>query len=218
MAAAVAPADSSTATNSAPARVSRSASSPRLDVEDHAGHLEDLRPPGDQLIAPRAALVAVIEMGRRPEGDVVGAGLGQSHSVVAGDADVDADDAAVADDAARLLVGCGEVLAGVEMHAVGTQGAGELGIAGQQRRRIAFLRKVDQRLGGAGVETGPCRGPDQHRGDGRRIQRRLQPGERILPRLQDGIELARSFDFHPLPIRFVPLAAYQAALGRNMDA
>ena len=50
----------------------------RLDVEGDARHLEDLRPPGDQIAAPRAGLVAVLEMRRRAEGDVVGAGLGRA--------------------------------------------------------------------------------------------------------------------------------------------
>ena len=49
-----------------------------LDVEGDAGHLEDLRPPGHEIVAPRARLVAVLEMWRSAEGDVVGAGLGRA--------------------------------------------------------------------------------------------------------------------------------------------
>ena len=90
----VAPTGNRMAMKSAPRPAQRLGLLGRLDVEGDAGRLEDLRPPGDQLVAPRAGLVAVLEVRRRAEGDVVGAVLRQRHGVVARDAGVDADDAA----------------------------------------------------------------------------------------------------------------------------
>src|SRR5262249_23405003 len=78
---AVASAGSRTALNSAPTRRLRSAAGP--PVACHARHSKNLRPPGGELVTPRWALVPVLEMGWRPEGDVVGTGLRQRHGIVA---------------------------------------------------------------------------------------------------------------------------------------
>src|SRR4051794_36250379 len=92
-----------------------------LDVEGDARRLEDLGPPGDQLVAPQARLVAVLEVGRCAESDVVGSRLRQRHGVVTGDAGVDPDNAAPAQDAPGLLVGGGRISRCAEMHAVSAQ-------------------------------------------------------------------------------------------------
>ncbi len=70
-------------------------------------------------------------------------------------ANVDADNAAIAEDAARLRIGVRQALADIQMHALGAQGARQLGVADQQRRRVGALRDLDQGLGSTHLERGP---------------------------------------------------------------
>jgi hypothetical protein len=136
----------------------------RLHVEGDAGRHEDLGPPRHQLIAPGARLVTVLQMRRRTEGNVICARLGERHGVVARDAGVDADDAARADDAAGGLVGSYALRAGLQMHAVGEQGAREGGVARNEGRNAGPLRQLDQRPRVVGFEAGCAARDDEHRG------------------------------------------------------
>ena len=167
----------------------------RLHVEGDAGHLEDLRPPGDELVAAGAALVAVAEMGRRAEGDVVGAGLGQRHGIVTRDAGIDADDGARTEDAARRLVGVDDVGGALQMHAVGSEGPRQRRIADNEGGRVAFLRQLDQGTRVLRLEPRRRAGDDEHGCDVRHPQTRrtaaLSRRRRPRPRHRAGSSVQR---------------------------
>ena len=95
-----------------------------LDVPGDARHHEDLRPPGDKI----SILIDCVDsaFGVRPERHIVGAELGQLHGVVAAQGRSRAPMFALSPRSLRAGdIGVG---IGVEMHAVGAEPFGKLGI------------------------------------------------------------------------------------------
>jgi hypothetical protein len=159
-------------------------------VEGDARHLENLSPPRDQLVAAHARLVAFLQAGRCGEGNVVGAGFGKAHGVVARDARIDADDAAGTERVARLRVGRRDAGRRCQVHAIGAQSVREVPVVGEECGGVGALGHVDERLGAAGIEGGAGTGHDQRDRDVARRQGGRQTLARARSGFHDGIEAA----------------------------
>ncbi len=81
-----------TQTKSAPAVAKSMRSLAIGNVECDAGNLEQLAPPGDEIALALRGLLAVFDVGRNAEGDVVGAGFANLHCLVTAAAGIGTDD------------------------------------------------------------------------------------------------------------------------------
>ena len=103
------------------------------------------------------------------------------------------------------------------MHAVGAQGARKLDVAGDQRRHLACLHGLDERLDAVRGQGAACRRREQQAGDAGRAERGLHPLVRALIRLDDDVELGHPSGFHLVVPQAVPdpTEAIRRPMGRK---
>src|SRR5690606_6767955 len=120
----------------------------RFNIERHAGHLEDFRPPGNEVETALSRYVEILHASRDAEGHVIGACLGNRHGVMTGVARVEPDDPSPADGLARVAIAGLDVLAVTQVYAIGAELLREAEVIQQQRRCSVRLHKLDERACG----------------------------------------------------------------------
>src|SRR5690606_1080098 len=113
----------------------------------------DFGPPGDEIQPALPCGCTVCHPLGKTECDVFGALLGDDHGIMTGLAGMNADDRTAAKGLARSAVAAFDVLAVLEVNAVGTQFPGKINVVQDQSGGPLGLSLLHERLGGCFSEA-----------------------------------------------------------------